>query len=170
MRRHADQGDEAALAVLRSRKQSVELEDPSITPRPPALDNIKAEYAEKQVEVLADTDQSRKGKKTLLAYLRMEEVLKEEALRGLAVRPEDMTRSVDAKGAVVFTLPGGGKVRDTGKEVLFSGADELAAKVAEGYARKKWGTQLSVYKNCVRFELKHDYSLKSHKKYRDITR
>ena len=169
LRRHADQGDETALAVLRSRKQPVEVEG-SPAPRPPALDSIKAEYAEKQVEVLADTDQSRKGKKTLLAYLRMEEVLKEEALRGLAVRPEDMTRSVDAKGAVVFTLPGGGKVRDTGKEVLFSGADELAAKVAQFYARKKWGTQLSVYKNCVRFELKHDYSLKSHKKYRDITR
>ena len=147
LRRHADQGDEIALAVLRSRKQAVEMEGPPPSPRPPALDAIKAEYAEKQVEVLADTDQSRKGKKALLAYLRMEEVLKEEALRGLAVRPEDVTRSVDAKGAVVFTLPSGGKVRDTGKEVLFSGADELAAKIAEGYARKKWGPHINMHKH-----------------------
>lgn len=169
LRRHADQGDETALTVLRSRKQPGEVEN-SPAPRLPALEAIKAECAEKQLEVLADTGQSRKGKRTLLAYLRMEEVLKEEALRGLPVRPEDVIRNVDAKGAVVFTLPSGGKVRDTGKEVLFSGADELAAKVAEGYARKKWGTPLSVCNNCVRFELKYDYSLKSHEKHRDITR
>ncbi len=152
LRRHADQGDEAALAVLRSRKQSVEVED-SPAPRPPALDCIKAEYAEKQVEVLADTDQSRKGKKTLLAYLRMEEMFKEEGLRGLAVRPEDVTRSVDAKGAVVFTLPGGGKVRDTGKEVLFSGSDELAVKVAQFYARKKWGQRVRMDKGSIVFDV-----------------
>lgn len=152
LRRHADQGDEAALAVLRSRKQSVEVED-SPAPRPPALDSIKAEYAEKQVEVLADTDQSRKGKKTLLAYLRMEEMFKEEGLRGLAVRPEDVTRSVDAKGAVVFTLPGGGKVRDTGKEVLFSGSDELAVKVAQFYARKKWGQRVRMDKGSIVFDV-----------------
>lgn len=151
LRRHADQGDEAALAVLRSRKQPVEVEG-SPAPSPPALDNIKAEYAEKQVEVLADTDQSRKGKKALLAYLRMEEVLKEEALCGLAVRPEDVTRSVDAKGAVVFSLLGGGKVRDTGKEVLFSGADELAVKVAQFYARKKWGSRVRMDKGSIVFD------------------
>lgn len=140
LRRHADQGDETALAVLRSRKQPVELEGPPPAPRPPALATIKAEYAEKQLEVLRDTAQPRKGKKILLAYLRMEELLKES--HGLNLRPEDVSRSVDNKGAVVFTLPGGGKVRDTGKEVLFSGADELAAKVAEVYARKKWGQQM----------------------------
>lgn len=125
----------------------------SPAPRPPALDSIKAEYAEKQVEVLADTDQSRKGKKTLLAYLRMEEMFKEEGLRGLAVRPEDVTRSVDAKGAVVFTLPGGGKVRDTGKEVLFSGSDELAVKVAQFYARKKWGQRVRMDKGSIVFDV-----------------
>lgn len=137
LRRHAEQGDESALAVLRSRKQPVEVEGPLPDPNPPTLVALKTEYAEKQLEVLRDTDQTRKGKKALLAYLRMEELLKEG--HGLNLHPEDVTRSVDNKGAVVFTLPGGGKVRDTGKEVLFSGADELAAKVAEGYARKKWG-------------------------------
>lgn len=151
LRRHADQGDEAALAVLRSRKQPVEVGN-SPAPRPPALDVIKAEYAEKQVEVPGRTAQSRKGKKTLLAYLRMEEVLKEEALRGLPVRPEDVIRNVDAKGAVVFTLPSGGKVRDTGKEVLFSGADELAAKIAQFYARKKWGPRVRMDKGSIVFD------------------
>lgn len=32
---------------------------------------MKAEYAEKQLEALRDTDQTRMGKKLLLAYLRM---------------------------------------------------------------------------------------------------
>ena len=148
LRRHADQGDETALAVLRSRKQPVQVEG-SPAPRPPSLAAIKAEYAEKQLEVLRDTDQTRKGKKVLLAYLRMEELLKEG--HGLNLRPEDVTRSVDNKGAVVFTLPGGGKVRDTGKEVLFSGADELAAKVGEGYARKKWGQRVRMDKGSIVF-------------------
>ena len=82
----------------------------------------------------------------------MEKVLKEEGLRGLAVRPEDVIRSVDAKGAVVFTLPSGGKVRDTGKEVLFSGSDELAVKVAQFYARKKWGPRVRIDKGSIVFD------------------
>lgn len=150
LRRHADQGDETALAVLRSRKQPMEVEGPPPAPRPPALAAIKAEYAEKQLEVLRDTDQTRKGKKILLAYLRMEALLKEG--HGLNLRPEDVARSVDNKGAVVFTLPGGGKVRDTGKEIWFSSADELAAKVAEGYARKKWGQRVRMNKGSLVFD------------------
>ncbi len=98
-----------------------------------------------------DTDQTRKGKKTLLAYLRMEELLKEG--HGLNLRPEDVTRSVDNKGAVVFILPGGGKVRDTGKEVLFSGADELAVKVAEGYARKKQAGRVQFDREHLGFDV-----------------
>ena len=151
LRRHAEQGDETALAVLRSRKQPVEVEGPPPAPKPPALAALKAEYAEKQLEVLHDTDQTRKGKKTLLAYLRMEELLKEG--HGLNLRPEDVTRSVDNKGAVVFILPGGGKVRDTGKEVLFSGADELAVKVAEGYARKKQAGRVQFDREHLGFDV-----------------
>ena len=150
MRRHTDQGDETILAVLRSCKQPVDVESPPPAPRPPALAAIKAEYAEKQLEVLRDTDQTRKGKKILLAYLRMEELLKEG--HGLNLRPEDVTRSVDNKGAVVFTLPGGGKVRDTGKEVWFSSADELAIQLAQGYARKKWGHRVRIDKGCPVFD------------------
>ena len=71
----------------------------------------------------------------------------------VSFRPEDMTRSVDAKGAVVFTLPGGGKVRDTGKEVLFSGSDELAVKVAQFYARKKWGQRVRMDKGSIVFDV-----------------
>ena len=151
LRRHAEQGDETALAVLRSRKQPVEVEGPPPAPKPPALAALKAEYAEKQLEVLHDTDQTRKGKKTLLAYLRMEELLKEG--HGLNLRPEDVTRSVDNKGAVVFILPGGGKVRDTGNEVLFSGADELAVKVAEGYARKKQAGRVQFDREHLGFDV-----------------
>ena len=50
-------------------------------------------------------------------------------------------------------LPGGGKVRDTGKEVLFSGADELAVKVAEGYARKKQAGRVQFDREHLGFDV-----------------
>jgi hypothetical protein len=46
---------------------------------------------------------------------------------------------VDGKGAVVFTLPGGGVIRDAGKELFFSARDAAARHIALAYARKKWG-------------------------------
>ena len=155
LRCQADQGDESALAVLRSKKQAVDVEGPPPTTMPPTLDAVKAEYAERQVQALREEDLTRKGKTHLLAYLRMEEVLREAVLRGqLPPVPsiEGMTRSVDGKGAVVFILPGGGKVRDTGQEVLFSGQDELTEQIAMLYARKKWGPRVRMDKGSLVFD------------------
>jgi hypothetical protein len=48
-------------------------------------------------------------------------------------------RRIDGKGTVIFTLPGGGSIRDTGREIFYSSHDEKAQEVALQYADKKWG-------------------------------
>ena len=46
---------------------------------------------------------------------------------------------VDGKGTVIFTLPNGGSIRDTGKEVHFSRQDDQTKSIAEKLAQAKWG-------------------------------
>ena len=49
---------------------------------------------------------------------------------------------VDGKGTVIFTLPSGGSIRDTGKEVHFSSQDDQAKSIAEKLAQAKWGNDI----------------------------
>ena len=82
------------------------------------------------------------GLNRLKTYLRMDEVIKEQRLKN-PDGPElaGIARKVTKKGTVIFEIPGGGVVRDAGQEINFSPQDETAAKLAEEYARKKWGTR-----------------------------
>ena len=149
MRREAEQGNEVALAVLRFRQKAVE---PEMLPPDrdySELAAVKAAYAEKQVEVLQNGDLAAKGKKRLLAFLRMEQVVREEKLRTPQARDEKMTISVDNKGAVVFSFAGGGKIRDCGGEILFSSDLESFALL---YARKKWGQNCMVDEGRIFFD------------------
>jgi len=45
----------------------------------------------------------------------------------------------DAKGTVIFTMPKGGTIRDTGSEIHFSPHDEKAKELAQNLAQIKWG-------------------------------
>jgi beta-lactam-binding protein with PASTA domain len=45
--------------------------------------------------------------------------------------------AIDAKGTVIFTLPSGGTIRDTGTEIHFSPYDEKARILAEKLSRAK---------------------------------
>jgi hypothetical protein len=150
LRREAEQGSEIALAVLRSRQKRVKAETLPASRDYEELAILKADYTEKQVEVLCNSDLAAKGKKRLLAFLRMEQVAQEEKLLNTQAREEIITRSVDNKGVVVFNFAGGGKIRDCGSEVLFS-ADR--ADLALLYARKKWGPNLITDKGRIRFDL-----------------
>ena len=140
----AEQGSEVALAVLRSRRESVAEEKEAA----PTKDwsqhgreqfQRKAEYAGKERAALELDGVSGKAKKRLLAVLRMESLVSGKGLDGFQ-------HKVDGKGAVVFTLPGGGKIRDTGGEVLFSPDSE---RIALLYAQKKWGRSLILAGNQI---------------------
>ncbi len=145
----AGQGNETALAILRSRGETTE---PEREPQPaPVKDwsqhgkeqfllnraELRAEYAAKERAALENETLSGKGKKQLLAVLRMEQLV------------QDVSSTVDRKGTVIFSLPEGGRIMDAGKELFFSGNDETARHIAVQYAQKKWGKALHVEGNKI---------------------
>ena len=176
----AEHGHETALAVLRSIKEAAEVEREA--PAAPVKDwsahgreqfsgwrnEVRAEYAVKEREVLENTALTGKGKTSLLAVLRMEQLAEEEirgnerrsgSVPGAAVITKQagqvtpliagFTHSVDRRGIVLFTLPGGGMIRDAGKELFFSAHDKTAEAVALRYAEKKWGKDVQMEGNKI---------------------
>ena len=142
----AEQGNETALAVLRSHKEAIEPEREA----PPVKDwaqhgkeqalsasVARAEYAGKERAILGQEGISARGKNRLQSVLRMEQVA------------ADFRHHVDRKGTVVFTLPDGASIRDNGKDILFSAGSESAKQTALQYARKKWGKSLHVEENKI---------------------
>ncbi|CAK7044112.1 MAG: hypothetical protein DELT_02956 [Desulfovibrio sp.] len=172
----AGNGNEVALAVLRSRKEDVE---PEIAPQPktPAKDwsrhgleyvaktAIHAEYAEKERELQEQHDLSYSGKKTLQAYLRMEQVAAEAQAEGSTLG--EIKRRIDGKGIVLFTLESGGMVRDTGKDIFFSSYDLQAEHAAKRYAEKKWGKRITLEKGRIMFQPELE---QEHQQQMDISR
>ena len=144
----AEQGSEVALTILRSTTEAVEPERPAAPTKDwsthgqdYAAKAVKAEQAEKERAVLEINGVSGKGKNRLQAVLRMEQLAAEHGIQ--------VTHRVDGKGAVVFSLPGGGTVRDTGKGLFFTAQDKAAESVALSYARKKWGKSVQMEGNRV---------------------
>jgi hypothetical protein len=119
LQRKAEQGSEIALAVLRSRQETV-AEDKEAAPvkdwsrhGTEQFLTGRAEYAAKERALLEREDIAAKGKTRLLSVLRMERLAAENSLNGFRHR-------VDHKGAVIFSLPGGGVIRDEGQALYFS--------------------------------------------------
>ena len=111
---------------------------------------MKADFAARERAALETEGISGKGKNRLLAVLRMERLAVEVA--GQSERKAMLAgfrHSVDHKGVVVFTLPGGGVIRDQGKELFFSARDDAARAVALLYARKKWGKGIQTDGNRI---------------------
>lgn len=158
----AGNGNEVALAVLRSHKEVVEPETALEPAKAPAKDwsrhgldyvaqtAIRAEYAEKERELQEQRGLSANCKKELQAFLRMEQITAESRAEGSPLG--EIKRRIDGKGVVIFTLEGGGTIRDTGKEILFSIHDPKAKHTAALYAEKKWGKMLVMEKGCIQFQ------------------
>lgn len=157
----AENGNEVALAVLRSRNESVEPETSPEPAKAPIKDwsrhgldyaartAILAEYAEKERELQERSDLSASGKKELRAFLCMEQIAAEAHAEGSPLG--EIKRRIDGKGIVIFTLDSGGSIRDTGKEIFYAAHDPKAEQTARRYAEKKWGKRLSVEKGCIQF-------------------
>lgn len=99
----AAQGNETALAILRSKKTT-------------ALAERKA----------APTQTA------LAAVDKMLQIFRAEGIQKIKYK-------VDAKGTIIFPLPSGGTIRDTGKEIHFSQHDAQAKILAEKLAQSRWG-------------------------------
>lgn len=157
----ADQGNETALAILRSK---LEAPEPDREPQAAKIKDwsqhgkeqfdlnraeVRAEYAARERAALENENVSGKGKKQLLAILRMEQLAAEKDVAGKAPKIRGFSATVDHKGTVMFTLPDGGRVLDSGKELFFSGNNDAARHVAVQYAHKKWGKKIVLEGNKI---------------------
>lgn len=134
----AEQGNDIALAILRSRKQTFPQEQPDHSP----LDWLhqtqrRAQYASKERALLEKNGISTQGKKRLLSVLRMEQITK------------NFQYYIDRKGAVIFTLKDGSTIRDNGQGIIFTAQSPIAQQTALTYAQKKWGKKAFLEKNTI---------------------
>ena len=149
LRHEADHGNEIALAVLRSKGESIEPEREATPPKVKDWSQHgkeqfltgRADHAAKEHALLEREDISAKAKKPLQAFLRMERIAAEAKAQGHDLG--EIARRIDCKGVVLFTLVSGGSIRDTGKELYFSAHDEKAHGVACAYAALKWGKNIA---------------------------
>lgn len=119
LRQEAARGNETALAVLRSRKEPVMQERANTGDLD--LENQKA-------EILARTDIQAKTKNTLISHAIMHKVA-----------PEGTKSEISSHGVVIYSLPDGGKVCDTGKSITFS---DTAEPTAIAFMQKKWNLRI----------------------------
>lgn len=134
LQHQAGQGNETALAILRSKKNEVQPEPinppPSATPRQPHPD-AKTMI----IEAHGLTDQHRQA---LLAVVKMREVL--ASLHGQVV--QEFKYTIDTKGTVIFRLADGGTIRDAGRQIHFSSRSDQVKEVATKYAAARWGSAI----------------------------
>ena len=157
LRHEAGQGNEVALAVLRSKGEAVEPEQEAVPPKVKDWSQHgkeqfltgRADHAEKDRALLERGDIPARAKKPLQAFLRMERIAAEAKAQGYTLG--DIARRIDGKGVVIFTLASGGSIRDTGKELYFSTRDEKAHGVALAYAALKWGKNIVQEKGKILF-------------------
>ncbi len=112
----ASQGNETALAVLRSRKVTI-----------PA--QAKDELASPQDQYI------------LTAVLQMREILASEAA---PLRNAKCKYRVDGKGAIIFSLPDNITIRDAGQTIHFSANNDKAEALATKMAKARWGYSATI--------------------------
>ena len=120
LRQKAAQGDETALAVLRSRKEEVASE---LTQR---RMQARAAYLASKTAILENAELSTKTKNRLISVALMESLA------------SGTTARISKLGSIIFTLPDGEKICDTGRSISFS--DE-ARETALDYMTAKWGVK-----------------------------
>ncbi len=123
LRHKAAHGDETALAVLRSRSQEV----------PP--ENVR-----QLEERMRDREDFLAGKTAILENAALSARTKNR-LTGMALMESlatGTTAKISKHGSVIYTVPGGGKICDTGKQISFT---PDARETALAYMAAKWGVK-----------------------------
>jgi hypothetical protein len=114
----ANQGNETALAILRSKKEKALSERHVTTTHSPALATA--------------------SNVTLTSVAKMRELFK---LEGIKTEPQ---YTIDSKGTIIFKLPNGASIRDTGSEIHFTIHNEQAKCIATKLAKDRWGQSVSI--------------------------
>ncbi len=74
----------------------------------------------------------------------MRDVFRQE---GIKVEPH---YTIDTKGVIIFRLPNGGSIRDTGAEVHYTIHNEQAKNIASKLAQSKWGNNTQIEGGVVK--------------------
>jgi hypothetical protein len=151
----ASQGNETALAVLRSRK--LEIESPVIEKNTEAYHearrNIRLQGLEDQEKILATTSRY-KLRNSLIAINQMKQLASQEDLRlksGIGYQAtlfSGIQHVIDNNGIVIFKLVSGGTIRDTGKKLYFS-VDETTRNAALIYGQMRFGKGIKIKDNII---------------------
>lgn len=123
LRHRAAHGDETALAVLRSRNQEVE---------PESVRQLEEQMRDREIFLA--------GKTAILENAALSARTKNR-LTGMALMEslaEGTTAKISKHGSVIYTVPGGGKICDTGKQISFT---PDARTTALAYMSAKWGVK-----------------------------
>ena len=132
----AGQGNEIALAVLRSRGQLMEREQAPLVKDwlTHGLEqfSLQAGYTGRAREIMERENLSSRSNARLQAFIRMEKALPHTAFR----------QRIDHKGTIIFSLADGAHIRDNGRDIFFTASSENARQAALRYARQKWGRNL----------------------------
>lgn len=147
LRLKAGQGNETALAVLRSKDQLVEPE--STPPRRGQREDIQEKWLNEQLKIATSAGVSSPTRRGLLAVAKAGELAElETSTLDKRLLFSGFTSSIDTKGTVFLKLASGGTIRDTGRQIIFSN-DDVTREAAFLYAKAKWGKNIRVIGNAV---------------------
>ncbi|ATD82366.1 MULTISPECIES: TraI/MobA(P) family conjugative relaxase [Desulfovibrio] len=123
LRQEATKGDDAALAVLRSRQEEVAPETLQFVHE---RQQARSAYLASKTAVLEKTDLSARAKNRLVSMALMDSLA------------SGATARISKHGSVIYTLPTGGKICDTGRSISFS---PEARATALAYMSAKWNVK-----------------------------
>ncbi|NDV28676.1 relaxase [Desulfovibrio sp. JC010] len=145
----AENGDETALQVLRSKKEPIQSNSsPEFAGTASKVSDLKI----KQSKFKSDLSLAWKDKRRLLSISKMLQLQAEEAKR---VNDPDqrnldqVTWRVDSSGNILYTLKNGAMVKDNGDKIFFSVNDLGARQVAQSFARMMFGRNVKVEGNGI---------------------
>ena len=154
----AEQGNAAALKVLRSKTNNEETRIDQAMPIAPEekqkeAHRIKKAFLEKERQIIMSPI-SGKRRSGLAAITRMHQLAALDNLNKETGRKNDqelfagVRHTIDNNGIVIFTLAGGGTIRDTGRKIYFS-QDEETKKAAMVYSQARLGRYIQVVENSI---------------------
>jgi len=131
----AVQGNEIALAILRS-KEKILTPEAVLTASPQDLDYPMTATEDQKGKINNKHGVSGRHRRALMSVLKMREVVEK-----LVWPNTDLKYAIDGKGTIIYSLPDGSRIRDSGQKIHFSPRSQQAKALALEYAAVRWGRQ-----------------------------
>ena len=151
----AEQGDKTALDVLRSKKLNVTLDrlDQGMQKNSPetlAKSTHSMALSEKKIAAagISGKHRSRLLAVTRMKLLKAQEEINQETNPAKPLIFSGTHHTIDNNGVVIFSLPSGGTIRDTGSKLYFS-CDKATEHAAVMYGLARFGKNIQLRGNSI---------------------